>query len=179
MIHTPLILRLPRGEHGGKRHEAIAQTVDILPTIFGALGLPPVETAHGYDLLPLVRGDITKVRDYACLGMDVEEFAIRTHDWHLIVPLEVDPEDPPRPVALYRKPEDRWERERRHRAVPRRRRAPRTPPPPVRRRRPPETPICPTSRPMAARPFGSSRNEPVVEWEHDLANLRTIPSWPP
>ncbi len=109
LIHTPLILRLPRGEHGGRRHQALVQTVDILPTIIGGLGLPPVETAHGHDLLPLVRGDITKVRDYACLGMDVEEFAIRTHDWHLIVPIEVDPEDPPRLITLYRKPEDRWD----------------------------------------------------------------------
>jgi hypothetical protein len=41
--------------------------------------------------------------------MDVEEFAIRTHLWHLILPVEVDPDDPPRRVELYRKPEDRWD----------------------------------------------------------------------
>jgi hypothetical protein len=41
--------------------------------------------------------------------MDVEEFAIRTHLWHLIVPIEPDPEDPPRYPELYRKPEDRWD----------------------------------------------------------------------
>ena len=40
--------------------------------------------------------------------MDVEEFAIRTHLWHLIVPVEPDPDDP-RPPELYRKPEDRWD----------------------------------------------------------------------
>ena len=63
---------------------------------------------HGHDLLPLIRGEQTKVRDYACMGMDVEEFAIRTHLWHLIVPLESDP-DEPRSAELYRKPEDRWD----------------------------------------------------------------------
>ncbi len=42
------------------------------------------------------------------MGMDVEEFAIRTHLWHLIVPVETDP-DEPRPAELYRKPEDRWD----------------------------------------------------------------------
>ena len=59
--------------------------------------------------MPLIRGEQTKVRDYACLGMDVEEFAIRTHLWHLIVPVEPDPDGPPRSPELYRKPEDRWD----------------------------------------------------------------------
>jgi arylsulfatase A-like enzyme len=109
LIHTPLILRMPGGAHGGTRHQALVQTVDLLPTILSALGLPPADAIHGHDLLPLVRGEQTKVRDYACLGMDVEEFAIRTHLWHLIVPVEPDPDDPPRPPELYRKPEDRWD----------------------------------------------------------------------
>jgi arylsulfatase A-like enzyme len=108
LIHTPLIVRLPKGEQGGSRRQAIVQTVDLLPTILAALGLPPNDRAHGHDLLPLLRGEQSKVRDYACLGMDVEEFAIRTHLWHLIVPIEVDP-DEPRQVELYRKPEDRWD----------------------------------------------------------------------
>ena len=67
---------------------------------------PPI---HGHDLLSLVRGELTKVRDYACLGMDVAEFAIRTHLWHLVVPMvESDPEEPRSP-ELFRKPEDRWD----------------------------------------------------------------------
>ncbi len=56
----------------------------------------------------MIRGEQTKVRDYACLGMDVAEFAIRTHLWHLIVPVEHDP-DEPRSPELFRKPEDRWD----------------------------------------------------------------------
>ena len=95
LIHTPLIIRLPRGQRGGIRHQALVQTVDLLPTIVSALGLPPLDLGesplHGHDLLPLVRGEQTKVRDYACMGMDVAEFAIRTHLWHLIVPVETDP----------------------------------------------------------------------------------------
>ncbi|HEV3165113.1 MAG TPA: sulfatase [Isosphaeraceae bacterium] len=109
LIHTPLILRMPKGAHGGTRHLALVQTVDLLPTVLSALELPASERAHGHDLLPLVRGEQTKVRDYACMGMDVEEFAIRTHLWHLIMPVETDPEDPPRGLELYRKPEDRWD----------------------------------------------------------------------
>jgi len=112
LIHTPLIIRLPRGQYGGTRHQALVQTVDLLPTIVSALGLPPIirEQApmHGHDLLSLIRGERTKLRDYACLGMDVAEFAIRTHLWHLILPIEIDP-DEPRSAELFRKPEDRWD----------------------------------------------------------------------
>ena len=109
LVHTPLIVRMPGGKHGGMRHQAIVQTVDLLPTLLSALGLPPHEGVHGHDLLPLIRGEQTKVRDYACLGMDVEEFAIRTHLWHLTMPVEPDPDDPGRLPELYRKPEDRWD----------------------------------------------------------------------
>ncbi len=99
---------MPGGEHGGTRQPALVQTVDLLPTILAALGLPPCDSAHGHDLLPLIRGEQAKVRDYACLGMDAEEFAIRTPRWHLTLPVEFDPEEPRRP-ELYRKPEDRWD----------------------------------------------------------------------
>jgi arylsulfatase A-like enzyme len=114
LIHTPLIIRMPGGKPGGMRHQAIVQSVDLLPTVISALGLPPIEgdlpTVHGHDLLPLIRGKQTKIRDYACLGMDAAEFAIRTHLWHLIVPVEVNP-DEPRSAELFRKPEDRWDQD--------------------------------------------------------------------
>ncbi len=109
LIHTPLIIRLPKAEFGGSRKQQLVQTVDLLPTILAAVGVKAPEGVHGHDLLPLIRGKKTKVRDYACLGMDVEEFAIRTHLWHMVLPIEVDPDDPDRGAELYRKPEDRWD----------------------------------------------------------------------
>jgi arylsulfatase A-like enzyme len=112
LIHTPLIIRMPQGASGGTRRQALVQTVDLLPTCLSALGVTAPDGAfHGSDLLPLIRGERTKIRDYACLGMDVEEFAIRTHHWHLIVPVEPDPDSdgPQRSPELYRKPEDRWD----------------------------------------------------------------------
>ena len=108
LIHTPLIVRMPRGEFGGSRRPALVQTVDLLPTVLSALGAPASDAAHGHDLLPVIRGDLAKVRDYACLGMDGDEFAIRTPEWHYLMPIEVDP-DEPRGPELYRKPEDRWD----------------------------------------------------------------------
>lgn len=107
LVHTPLIIRLPGGEEGGMRHRGLVQSVDLFPTILSALDLPPDEEAHGFDLLPLIRGERTKVRDYACLGMDAAEFAIRTQNWYLTLPIESD--DPDRGPELYRKPEDRWD----------------------------------------------------------------------
>ena len=109
LIHTPLIVRMPQARHGCSRRQALVQTVDLLPTILAAFGLPPSEHVHGFDLLPVIRGERAKVRDYACLGMDTEEYAIRDQNWHLILPIEVDPDDPPRARQLYRKPEDRWD----------------------------------------------------------------------
>lgn len=115
LVHTPLIVRLPGADRGGARHQAIVQSVDLLPTILDALdtGSAPTDAErppmHGQSLLDLIEGRVTKIRDFACMGMDVEEFAIRTHYWHLVLPVEADPDDPPRSVELYRKPEDRWE----------------------------------------------------------------------
>jgi arylsulfatase A-like enzyme len=110
LIHTPLIIRMSRGKFGGSRHQALVQTVDLLPTILSAFGVRPGDERplHGHDLLSLIRGEQTKFRDYACLGMDTLEFAIRTHLWHLVLPLASDPEEP-RSIELYRKPEDRWD----------------------------------------------------------------------
>jgi arylsulfatase A-like enzyme len=110
LIHTPLVIRMPGARFGGRRHQALVQTVDLLPTVLAWHGVPPGEDRpmHGHDLLPLVRGEELKVREYACMGMDAEEFAIRTHLWHLILPVVTDP-DEPRSRELYRKPEDRWE----------------------------------------------------------------------
>jgi arylsulfatase A-like enzyme len=109
LIHTPLIVRMPGGKQGGTRQTALVQTVDLLPTILEALAIESDESIHGHSLLPLIRGDKTKLRDYACLGMDVEEFAIRTSGWHFILPVEPYDEDAPRSPELYRKPEDRWD----------------------------------------------------------------------
>jgi arylsulfatase A-like enzyme len=110
LVHTPLVIRMPGGKPGGGRHHALVQTVDLLPTILAALDVRPGDDQpiHGHNLLPLVRGEQSKVRDYACMGMDALEFAIRTHLWHLVLPLERDPEEP-RSTELYRKPEDRWD----------------------------------------------------------------------
>ena len=113
LIHTPLIIRMPGGQV--RRRPAPGPGADGRPVADHRRRRSGYRRScgdegplHGHDLLPLIRGEQTKVRDYACMGMDVAEFAIRTHLWHLIVPVENDP-DEPRTAELFRKPEDRWD----------------------------------------------------------------------
>ena len=47
LIHTPLIVRMPGGQHGGGAHKALVQTVDLLPTMLSALGFRPRAGVHG------------------------------------------------------------------------------------------------------------------------------------
>jgi arylsulfatase A-like enzyme len=111
IVHVPLILRLPNAAEAGLRVPALTQPVDLLPTILAALDLPPVE-AHGFDLLPLVRGELEQVRPYACSGLaigDSIEWSVRTPEWAYLLPLATPPHDPPRLPQLFVKPDDRWE----------------------------------------------------------------------
>ena len=97
LIHTPLID--PHARRQVRRRPAPGAGADGGPAADDPRGARRAagddhQPIHGHDLLPLIRGEQTKVRDYACLGMDVEEFAIRTHLWHLIVPVVSDPDEP-------------------------------------------------------------------------------------
>ena len=111
LIHLPLLVRLPGGAEAGRRVPALTQSVDLLPTLLDALGLPPAP-AHGHSLLPLVRGEREQVRPYACAGLrvgDAVEWALRSPDWSFLLPVSPAPDGPPRLPRLYVKPDDRWE----------------------------------------------------------------------
>jgi arylsulfatase A-like enzyme len=111
LIHLPLIVRLPGGEEAGRRLDLITQSVDLMPTLVDAFGLPRLPV-HGHSLLPLLRGQSEPVRTYACAGLQLAgavEWALRTPDWAFLLPVQAPPEDPPRSRQLYVKPDDRWE----------------------------------------------------------------------
>lgn len=55
-IHVPLIVKLPAKEHAGRRVEAPAQLVDLLPTITAIAGAPAPKSAAGISLLDLAEG---------------------------------------------------------------------------------------------------------------------------
>jgi AhpD family alkylhydroperoxidase len=108
LVHLPLLMRLPRGEQAGRHVWALTQPVDLMPTLLDAFGLPPAP-AQGHDLLPLARGAVEKVRDYACTGLridDAVEWALRSPEWAFLLPAGGESGRLPR---LYAKPDDRWE----------------------------------------------------------------------
>jgi arylsulfatase A-like enzyme len=112
LVHLPLLLRLPGAAEAGRRIFALTQPVDLVPTLLGALEVPVPETLHGHDLLPLARGEVERVRPYACTGLrhgDRLEWSLRTLDWAFLLPIRLAVDDPPRGAQLYVKPDDRWE----------------------------------------------------------------------
>ncbi len=111
-VHVPLLLRLPAAAEAGRRVAALTQPVDLLPTLLRALGAEVPPESHGHDLLPLARGEAETIRPYACSGWALagaEEWALRTPEWVLLLPVQSVPGDAPRGRQLYIKPEDRWE----------------------------------------------------------------------
>jgi arylsulfatase A-like enzyme len=112
LIHLPLIARLPRAAEAGRRIPTLSQSVDIMPTLLDAFGLPIPASVHGHRLRPLIRGEVNEIRAYACAGLrigEAVEWALRTPQWGFLLPLRPLPEESPRSPQLYVKPDDRWE----------------------------------------------------------------------
>ncbi len=110
-VHLPLVIRMPKGAAGGGRIGALTQPVDLMPTVLEALDLPSVES-HGSSLLPLIRGDQKRIRDYAFSGLEkagAMEYGLRTLDWAFLLPEQPGENTSNRGRQLYVKPEDCWE----------------------------------------------------------------------
>lgn len=64
LTRVPFIWRDPgQARHHGRVVPALAQTIDIAPTILARAGLHPANGMHGQDLLPVLAGDATQVRE--------------------------------------------------------------------------------------------------------------------
>lgn len=99
LVHVPLLAHVP-GLEGGKRIDSFVQNVDITATILDALGLTEShaleETGHegintfdaddlqGMSLLPLMRGEVDKIRDFAIAGYYGMSWSIISHDYSYI-----------------------------------------------------------------------------------------------
>ncbi len=111
IIHLPLIVRLPRNAEAGRRVATLTQAVDLAPTLaeFFGVALPD---AHGKSLLPLLRGQVEHVREYAVAGVRVGEgieWCLRTPEWGFLLPVRPHPDEAQREPQLFVKPDDRWE----------------------------------------------------------------------
>ena len=92
LVHIPLIIKAP-GLEPGKRIKAFVQDCDCAPTILDWLGIAIPETMTGKSLLPLCRGEVKEVRDFAIAGYYDFSWSIITEDWSYIHWLQKKPDD--------------------------------------------------------------------------------------
>ena len=68
VIHTPFFIHDPRSHHDGERRKAVAQTIDIVPTLMNYFGVTPFEGMDGQDLRPVIEND-EKIHDTILYGV--------------------------------------------------------------------------------------------------------------
>jgi arylsulfatase A-like enzyme len=83
LAHAPMIIRGP-GLPAGKRVQGFTQSCDVAPTVTDALGIGVHPEHQGKSLLPLARGEVDKVRDFAVAGYHRYSASIVTEDWSFI-----------------------------------------------------------------------------------------------
>jgi len=81
LAHIPLIVYHPEGLGKGMRVPGFVETCDIMPTILDFLEIPSPETVQGASMLPLLRGDKDRLRDYACCGQHKTCWSIKNERW--------------------------------------------------------------------------------------------------
>jgi arylsulfatase A-like enzyme len=92
-LAVPLLIRFPGDRHAGRVVGDVVQTLDLLPTLADALGLPAPQAAQGRSLLPLLAGPGPEV---PALSRDKDvrtRYALRTGRYKLIYdPESANPE---------------------------------------------------------------------------------------
>ncbi|MCX7011192.1 MAG: sulfatase-like hydrolase/transferase, partial [Candidatus Sumerlaeota bacterium] len=102
LVRIPFFIRHPEGLGAGKEYDALVQNCDITPTILNFLGINTrFMRITGANLLPLMKGEVEKVHDYAYIGHYNQSCRINDHEWAYIHYF-ID-----RPHELFRYVEDR------------------------------------------------------------------------
>ncbi|MHB1134972.1 MAG: sulfatase [Chloroflexota bacterium] len=83
LVHAPMIMRGP-GLPAGKRVKGFTQSCDVGATVTDWLGIGVHPEMTGKSLLPLARGEVDKVRDFAVAGYNRFSASIITEDWSFI-----------------------------------------------------------------------------------------------
>ena len=87
-LRVPLIVRWPGRTAAGAVSRALAQTVDILPTVLDAAGIEPPRSAGGLSLWPALRDPAAPLRDAALSEIEVGgrcQFMLCTDRWKYAV----------------------------------------------------------------------------------------------
>ncbi len=83
LVRAPMIMKAP-GLPAGKRVEGFTQSCDVAPTVIEWLGLPEHPEMTGRSLLPIAKGEVDKLRDFAIAGYHRYSASIITPDWSFI-----------------------------------------------------------------------------------------------
>lgn len=83
LAHIPFMMRGP-GLPTGNRIKSFVQSCDVAPTVVDWLGLGVHPSMQGQSLLPLAKGEVEKVRDFAIAGYFRYSWSIITEDWSYI-----------------------------------------------------------------------------------------------
>jgi arylsulfatase A-like enzyme len=83
LAHIPFMMRGP-GLPTGKRIKSFVQSCDVAPTVVDWLGIGVHPSMQGQSLLPLAKGKVEKVRDFAIAGYFRYSWSIITKDWSYI-----------------------------------------------------------------------------------------------
>jgi arylsulfatase A-like enzyme len=83
LAHIPFIIKAP-GLTPGKRVKGFVQSCDVAPTVTKWLDIGINADVQGHDLMPLAKGKVKKVRDFAIAGYHKYSWSIINHDWSFI-----------------------------------------------------------------------------------------------
>ena len=106
LVHAPMWLRAP-GVKAGQRISAFVQSVDVAPTVCDWLGIGVHPAMQGKSLLPLVRGEVDKVRDFAIAGFYKYSWSIITDEYSYIHWLDKGEDNVETTAAIYNTDTDR------------------------------------------------------------------------
>ena len=83
LVHGVMMMKGP-GIKPHQRTKAYVQSCDVAPTVCDFLGLGVREFHQGKSLLPIARGEVEKVRDFAIAGYYKYSWSIITDEWSYI-----------------------------------------------------------------------------------------------
>ena len=83
LMRIPLIIRHPDGFGAGQACDSFVLTCDIMPTILDFMKSKQISVMDGESLLPIMKGDKEKIRDYAYMGWFKHSIGIRSHEFSL------------------------------------------------------------------------------------------------
>lgn len=82
-MHAPLIIAGPSLPEQ-QTHDALAYLHDLLPTLCALVNVAPPPDIDGFDLSPIIRGEVPEVRRSLFTVYSTTQRAIKNHRWKLI-----------------------------------------------------------------------------------------------